>query len=349
MAGGKLRRKGTTKKKQGPARKKQTAKAEKKPAPSKKKGEGKSRPSGQGVPTPATMKTVVDASLATHIPPPVPLGPYTVLRGRATINISSSALGQQTVLLLGPHTVATIGSRDLTITPNLGVSGVGTNVPGTTETLYSDAMIGPYAASLAGNLANGNLHGLTMVLNCLSTATQAEGQVYVGSLNQRINRSRFPTWNDVANSLVNRREVQPHSAYNILSTPLKVSCYPVDIVDWARQMPVVLQSGTTGENVTMDSLSQMVLVIPATTAVVNYTLTVYTEWRVNFVDAALSSTAVSRPASRMDLWSQIAHVGNETSGFISRAESALAGGMKAFGALRGGMSTLARAGMVLGL
>lgn len=253
------------------------------------------------------------------------------------------------MLLLGPHTVATVGSRDLTITPNIGTSGVGTNVPGTTDTLHSDGILVPYAATLAGNLANGNLHAMTMVLNCLSTATQAEGQVYVGSLNQRINRSRFLSWTDVGTSIINRREVQPHSAYSILSTPLKVSCYPVDIVDWARQSPVVLASGTVGDNVTMDSLSQMVLVVPPTTNVVNYTVTVYTEWRVNFVDAALSSTAVSRPASKMDLWSQIAHVGNETSGFVSRAESALMGGMKAFGALQGGLSTMARAGMLLGL
>lgn len=295
------------------------------------------------------MGMMVDASRATHIPSPIPLGPYTVVRGRSTIQITTSALGQNTVLLLGPHTVATIGSRDSTITPVVGVSGVGTNAPGTTETLYSDAIIGGYAASLAGNLANANLHGCTVVVNCLSTATTAENQVYFGSLNQRINRSRFTAWNDIAASLINRREVQPHSAYSLLANPLKVSCYPVDIVDWARQSPLILAAVATGDNVTMDSLSQLVFVFPPTTLALNYSITVYTEWRVNFVDAALASTALTHKATGMDLWSRIAAAGSDTAGFVARAESILSMGSKAMSGLQGASSTLARAGLMLGL
>lgn len=295
------------------------------------------------------MGMMVDASRAIHIPSPIPLGPYTVVRGRSTIQITTNASGQRTVLLLGPHTVATIGSRDSTITPIVGVSGVGTDVPGTVETLYSDGIIGAYSATLAGNLANANLHGLTVVLNCLSTATSAENQVYFGSLNQRINRSRFTAWNDVASSLINRREIQPHSSYSLLANPLKVSCYPVDIVDWARQSPLILAAAATGDNVTMDSLSQLAFVFPATTVALNYSITVYTEWRVNFVDAALSSTAVTHKATGMDLWSKIAAVGSDTAGFVARAESLLSMGSKAVSGLQGATSSIARAGMFLGL
>lgn len=296
-----------------------------------------------------SMGMMVDASRAMHIPAPIPLGPYTVVRGRSTIQITTNSAGQRTVLLLGPHTVATIGSRDLTISPVVGVSGVGTDAPGTGETVYSDSVIAPYAASLSGNLANANLHGLTAVINCLSTATAAENQVYFGSLNQRINRSRFTFWNDVADQLINRREVMPHSAYSLLSEPLKLSCYPVDIVDWARQSPLVPRVMTNGDNVTMDSLSQLVFVFPPTVVALNYSITIYTEWRVNFVDAALSSTATTKRASSMDIWSRIAAAGSETAGFVARAETAISTGMKVFNGLQGATSTFARAGMLLGL
>jgi len=295
------------------------------------------------------MGLLVDASRATHIPSPIPLGPYTVVRGRSTIQIPTNAAGQYSCLLVGPHTLAATGSRDLTISPVVGVYGVGTAVPGTTEGIYGDSVIGPYAASLSGNLANANLHGCTVVINCLSTATSAENQVYFGSLNQRINRTRFVTWNDVAAALINRREVQPHSAYSLLSTPLKVSCYPVDIVDWARQNPLVPASVTSGENVTMDSLSQLVFVFPPTTAVVSYSITVYTEWRMNFVDAALSSTATTHKASKMDTWSQLAAMGSETAGFVQAAKTFTSVVQEGHGGIMGATATLARAALYLGM
>ncbi len=266
---------------------------------------------------------IVDASRAVHIPAPIPLGPYTVVRGRSTVSVSTNSTGQYTVLLLGPHTISSV--RDACVTPVIAVSGVGMNVPGTAETIYSDGIAVPYAASLTGNLANGNLHGLTIVLNCLSTATQAEGQVFLGSLNQRINRTRYSVWNDVAIALLARREVQPHSAYNVLSDPIKASCYPVDIVDWAKQSPLVTVPVTSADNITMDSLSQLVMVFPPTTAILQYSVTVYTEWRMNFTDAALASTATTKRASSMDLWSKLAAVGSDTSGFLQAAGSAVLG------------------------
>jgi hypothetical protein len=291
------------------------------------------------------MALLVDASRAVHIPSPIPLGPYTIVRGRSTVQIATNNAGQRTVLLVGPHTVATIGSRDLTISPIVGVSGVGGGVPGTTETLFTDSVIGPYAATLSGNLANANLHGCTVVINCLSTATSAENQVYFGSLNQRINRSRFDFWNTIADTLVNRREVQPHSAYSLLSAPLKVSCYPVDIVDWAKQSPLVPAAAATGDNVTLDSLSQLVFVFPATTAVVNYSITIYTEWRMNFVDAALASTAVTHKASKMDTWSTLAAMGSDTGGFVQAARTVVNDGR----AILGAGASFARAAMNLGM
>lgn len=282
------------------------------------------------------MAMSVDASRPAHIPPPVPLGPYTVLRGRTSISINTSTT-DSTVVLLGPHTLATAGLRDLTITPLVATSGVGSGVPGASpENYYTDTLAGGYAtATISDNRANGNLHGLTVILNCLSPTTVVQGQVYVGSLNQRINRTRYATYNELASALINRREVEPHSAYNVLSCPIKFSAYPVDVVDWSRQVPLLTQSvSTLADNVTLDSLSQLVVVLPATSAVVSYSITVFTEWRINFTDPALASTATTKAASDMNLWSGIAAAGAATGGFIQQVEE----GIAAMGALSGAIS-----------
>lgn len=292
-----------------------------------------------------SMAMAVDATRPSHIPPPIPLGPYSVLHGRRTISLSTSTTGN-TVVLCGPHTVSSSGLRDIAISPIVAVSGVGTGVPGSApEDYFTDSLVGTYASTLTGNVANGNLHALTIVVNCLSPTTVVQGQVYVGSLNQRVNRSRYATYDDLANAMINRREIQPHSAYNILSSPVKFSCYPVDIADWARQFPLVFQSNTLSENITMDSLSQLAVVLPPTTASVSYSITIYTEWRINFVDPALASTATTKPASSMDIWSSIAAVGSETSGFIQKVE----GGIAALGALSGAASAGAGLVSTLGL
>ncbi len=71
------------------------------------------------------------------------------------------------------------------------------------------------------------------------------------------------------------------------------------------------------------------------------------------MDAALSSTAANRPASKLDFWSQVAHYGNETSGFLGKAEAAIAGGLNIVGpmgkAAEGIGSSFARMGVMLGL
>lgn len=265
----------------------------------------------------AGMMAAVDATNTFHVPPPIPLGPYTIVKGRSTITVATNATGQYTTLLLGPHTTTTAGQRDLTVSPVVGISGVGINVPGAVETVLSDSVLLPYANTLALNQANAALHGMTVVLNCLATATSAEGQVYFGAINQRINRTRFANWNDVGLALINRRDVKPQSAYSTLSVPVKMSAYPIDVVDWARQSPLVLPGVAAGTDVTTDALSQVVLVFPPTTAVVNYSITVYTEWRINFVDAALASTATSHQASQLSTWSAIAAFGNATAGFVA--------------------------------
>lgn len=282
------------------------------------------------VPSMKAMSLACDATNAIHVPPPIPMGPYTVVKGRTLIQIATNTFGQRSAMLFSPHTAAVTGQRDLCLTPVIGTFGVGINVPTVNDTFYADSAVTPYAASLPLNNANAQLHSLTVTVTCLSNGNTAEGQVFVGSINQRINRGRFGYWNDVADALIARSEMKPLSAQHISANPLKVSSYPVDISDWCSQVPLVTSSAVPAEMVSMDSLSQIALVFMPTVAAVSYSITVQTEWRINFVDAVLSSTAIARAASKMDFWSMVAHYGQETVGFLERAEQGIERAVKTY-------------------
>lgn len=273
----------------------------------------------------------VDARRISHIPPPLPLGPYTVVRGRNVFSVATSNTGQQTVLLVSPHTLANVGANPVFntyATPVIGTIGAGTNIPGSTfEGTWQDAIAVPYAAAtLGGNLCSASLHALTVVVSCFSTAVLADGAIYMGALNQRVARTRFATWNDLAANLLNRREMTSTSAFHVLSDPVAIHAYPVDTVDWAAQRPLVTGDLTTfSNNATMDSLCQLAFVWPPTTASVIYTLTVYTEWRMNFTDPALASTASGHMAAPLKAWNDITAMGQATGGFMDSAAKVAAG------------------------
>lgn len=249
------------------------------------------------------MSHAVDATRNTHVPGPIALGPYSVIRGHTTFSMTTNTAGQYHVGLFGPHTVE-LGSGltlfNQVISPVIGITGVGVDVPNVTEIARQDGTILPYAASMTGTVANAALHAMTIVVNSGATASSAEGLVYLGAINQPVRRTRFATWNDVALTLLARREPRPMSGYNILSCPPKVSGYPVDVTDWSIQRPVHTAAG--GSNVSMDAMSQVALVLAPTTNAVTYSVTVFTEWRINFTDPVLSSTATMKPVVPQAAW-----------------------------------------------
>jgi len=264
-----------------------------------------------------------DASKLTHIAPHIPLGPYTVVRGRIVIPVKTNAAGQHVTVMLGAYGLST--AFNAVNTPLVAILGEGGNVPGTTETQYVDSVMGVYDSTTSVNaVANGAMHALTVELNCVSTATTAAGIVYYGAVNQRINRQNFANYNDLANSVITRREMSSKSAYCAMTSPIKLSAYPVDIVDWASQKPLLIPSATLGQNIAGDALSQMCFVFPPTTTAVDYVLTVHTEWRVNFTDPALSSTSTKHAPGSQSLWDEVMNVGSQVGGKIHEFEGALA-------------------------
>lgn len=273
-----------------------------KPPPKPKK---RARPRRRAIVTPQGRSAIVhalDARILTHVPPPMPMGPYTVVRSRNVRTVTVNTSGQNTVLLIGPHRLASV---DACVTPVIGILGVGTNVPGTTEDTITDVGISGYTGTIATSTANAQLHAVTVVVQATSSATQATGLVYVGSLAQRVGRQNYGTYNLLGSALINRRELSPFSAYSSMTKPVEHSAYPVDLVEWSTQAPVLAASGTLSDNYSADTLSQIAVVWPATTVAVDYNVSIFTEWRVNFTDSVLNSTAVRHAPTPQGLWSTI--------------------------------------------
>lgn len=299
-----------------------------------------------------TMLAAVDATRLVHIPPHIPLGPYTVVRGRTIIPVTTNTAAQDTVLLLGQYGLNS--QFNSACTSLIGILGVGTQVPGTSETFFNDNIMVTFdAAAPAAALTNASLHALTVNISCVSTATSAIGIIYYGAVNQRINRQQFSFYNTLAQSVITRREMSSLSAYNVLANGAKLSCYPVDVVDWASQRPVLIPSGTLGDNIALDSLSQLCVVFPATATAVQYVVTVHTEWRVNFTDPALASTSGKHDPAPQVFWNKVMDVGSQLGGKfdmnsmangLSAGANILASGMNAFSTVRSAYNELGAIG-----
>lgn len=260
-----------------------------------------------------SIATAVDASVQEHVPSHIPMGPYTVIKSRVIIPITSSISGQTTTLVMGAYGRAS--QFDQSISPTIAILGTGTDVPTITESYFQDPAVAIYDGTNFGNgFGNANLHALTFVINCTSSATSANGIVYYGAVNQRINRGQFPNYNALGNALIPRREFSSQSAYSLCTKPHKVSAYPVDLTDWSTQKPLVEPSLTLGDNINLDSLCQMAIIVPPTATAVAYSITVYTEWRVNFTDPVLASTSVKRQPTTPQLWDAVIDQGTKLAG-----------------------------------
>lgn len=224
-------------------------------------------------------------------------------------------------------------------------------MPGTTETVINDSAINAYAGSMASSTASAGLHALTVSVSVTEGVTVATGQAYMGTLVNRVGRGNYLTYTSLANDLVNRRELSSRSAYGLMNKPFVVSSFPADLVDWCTHKPVTT-TGANNSNLTVDTLSPIALVIPTTTVAVEYTVTVYAEWRVQFASPALSSTAIKRPPTPQGVWDTILKIGGETAGHIGDilgTANATAADLAAAGSMVGPMLSAVRTvGPVLG-
>lgn len=272
-----------------------------------------------------SILTALDARVLRHVPPPMSLGPYTVVRSRVQRNVFTNASGQFTTYLFGAHSDNSLGTSNC-ITPLIGIGGVGTQIPGNaTDDLVQDSILAPYVGTLASSTASCALHSLTVVVNCLDAALTASGQVFMGSLSNRVARSNYGTWNALGLDLFGRRELKPRSAYSTMADPFSIVTAPLDVTDWCLHRPLVSVSTTVANNVTIDTLSPIVVLFPPTTASVEYSVSIFCEWRMNFHQPLLASTHQTHTPSAQSLWSDATRLVSTLGGDIASAASSVVG------------------------
>lgn len=279
----------------------------------------------------------IDARHSLHVPPHIPMGPYTVIRSRAVRQQLSTTGTNNVVLMFGAHTDNAL-ANGTTVSNILGIVGEGTNSPGSIEQFVIDPIISGYAGTLGSSVATVALHALTVQCNCVESVTGASGQVYAGTLQSRVGRTNFVTYNALAADLIQRREMKPRSAYQALGRSFAISSYPLDMTDWTLQKPVVVPNATLSNNVTSDQLAPIVFVLPPTSTAVEYTFTVFAEWRVCFSQAALASTSIHHAPSSPDFW----HTALKTMSNVAGDLESLSGMASGVGAVLGSIYNVAR-------
>ena len=131
---------------------------------------------------------VLDARRAVHLPPPGAHGAYTVVRTRSVTTIATNTAGQRTVLIAGQFHDSS-ASPQVNCLPYHAVYGVGTAVPGTTESYIVD----PLLSGASAGAYNLSLHAMTVVITADGSATTSIGTFYMGAIPSRINRLTFAT------------------------------------------------------------------------------------------------------------------------------------------------------------
>jgi len=185
------------------------------------------------------------------------------------------------------------------VVSNIMIQGVGTNVPGTTESGLVDPIIDTYAAGSA----QCSLHSMTVVVKCVDPVTAAAGRFYMGAAQGRINRTSYATFNALGNSLTTRREIRGFTASESMNGTVSCCAAPLDPIEWSSFGEKVASPAASSGNVSKDSLTPVCIVFAGTASAVNYVVEVFTEWRVIYnTSIDLASTQTIHPSTPNSFW-----------------------------------------------
>lgn len=283
------------------------------PAPSRRRNR-QGRPSNG----PGNALSAYDARSLGHLPGPRACAPYTVVRERVTFYVKSNVSGQNTVALIGPYVQGAHGSSGGEhLASTVTTTGVGTDVPGVTET------------ALTSNLFNGvtaqtkscSLHSLHVDVTCTgsSSGVLPTGNVWAGAVTQPLNRlSGWTSWNAIATGLQTRRNLKMFSAYETMTKPISVCSYPLDAVAHSE---FLWMSGTSALSDEMSrAMTPIAVVFGPTTAINDYTVSLTIEWRMReAVDPFLQSTHKQYMPASESVWSQLSANLSNIGGFVKSA------------------------------
>lgn len=256
-----------------------------------------------------------DARTSGHLPGPRACAPYTVVRERVTFYVQSNVTGQNTVILIGPYVQGTFGSSGGEhLSSAVAIRGVGTEVPGTTETAVTSNLFN----GIAPQTKSCSLHSLHTEVTCTGSASGVlpTGNVWAGAVSQPLNRlSGWANWNAIALGLQTRRNLRMFSAYETMTKPPSICSYPLDAVAHSE---FLWMSGISGISDDLHrSMTPVVVVLGPTTAVNDYTVSLTIEWRMReALDPFLQSTHKPYAPAPESVWSQLSTHLSNLGGFV---------------------------------
>lgn len=291
---------------------------ERQPSKKVKKWNMKGSRKPQAVPRYHSALKALDPSTHAHLPGPRATAPYIVTRERINIPVTTNTSGQQTVVLLGSFVqggFGTAGGEHLAST--IAAYGVGTNVPGTTETRVQSVLF----AGAEAMSATCSMHSMKVEVLCTGTSSGVvpQGLVHAGALSMPINRmSNFASWNKLANTLKTRRGIRQHTAYEMLSKPASYMTFPLDSL---RHSEFLWMSGSSASTDELDrGLAPLVVILGPSSTAVDYTLTVSIEWKVReSLDPILQSAHRDHGITPEGLWNQLTRGLSAVGGFVGQA------------------------------
>jgi hypothetical protein len=339
----------------GAAKKPMAKKAARRPAQPKPQA-AKAKKSRPRTKTGITYKHALDARVPVHLPPPVSMGPYTVVRDLVRTTVTTGA--QNVVGLFGAYQTDYSGALgSVAPTPNyttvVGYTGTGTQAP--LDWTQIESGWANTRAVLAGAAPNVQvcLHAMTISVQNSKGTALTEGFVYIGQLTGNPNRGGFGDANALATNLLRRKEMRRHSSVDLGMSASEIVAIPVDMTQWSMMDPLYLPGragvgfNDTATNRSRDSLNHLALVFtPTGLTEVVYSIEISTEWRVIYNnDTELASTHSPHPPTPQSVWNSVKQQAEVVEGRLASAVGNVASRM--FG---GAMSTLGRnAGRALGV
>lgn len=269
--------------------------------------------------------------------------PTVRIRDRAQLNISA-VNGDTHVMLLGAwesniaHTFGTGG-----IIPNLlGVRGL-------------NVTLGNAGTNIDANLTTGlppgraRLHRLAMTITCNGpTAVGAllpTSSVRAGVIRTLIDPFNYTNFGQVSTTLQSKTEMKTFTAYQLMTKPVHVTDYPLDVRSWESLLPQV--TGTSTTIAPNDSMAQIGLLIFGTSTLDNFSIVFHTEWDILPADDGsspnlLASAAVRHPVAPPSLLDKAVDAATSVCGIFEKGATIISDVGNAATAVHSALNSLSR-------
>ena len=164
----------------------------------------------------------------------------------------------------------------------------------------------PMAPAFMGAIGSGRarLHRLAVTLSCtgatVAGALLPTSIVKFGALRQPLDPASFPTWADLATHLMAKSELHTATAYSIMTKPVHVASFPVDVRDWESYKEITTGAAIGAVDVD-DTMATIAILIGTAASGDQFHITVHSDWDVLLADdgnanLVASSAAVTHPS-----------------------------------------------------